>query len=129
MKLYCKTWHILIIFFFWEAHRLHWAFCSHVSFVNLFISHKQYFFFPFLSFLLSFDKKVMQTCADIMGLGLWESIQGPLVRHQAQLPIFFGGIGLLFMEDCAPSIFLRNWTLVVSYLCFMFCIFDRPIFE
>ncbi len=33
------------------------------------------------------------------------------------------------MEDCAPSIFLGNWALVVSYLCFRFCIFDRPVLE
>jgi hypothetical protein len=33
------------------------------------------------------------------------------------------------MEDYAPSIFLRNWALVASYLCSRFCIFDRPILE
>jgi hypothetical protein len=33
------------------------------------------------------------------------------------------------MEDCAPSIFLGNWALVAPYLCFRFCIFDRPILE
>jgi hypothetical protein len=39
---------------------------------------------------------------------------------------FFDGIGLIFMEDFAPSIFLRNWVLIVSYLCFRFHIFDFP---
>ncbi len=34
------------------------------------------FSFPFL--LASFNKKVMQICGDIMGLGSWEFIQGPL---------------------------------------------------
>jgi hypothetical protein len=33
------------------------------------------------------------------------------------------------MDDCAPSIFLRNWVLVVMYLCFRFHIFNRPILE
>jgi len=33
------------------------------------------------------------------------------------------------MEDYAPSIFLRNWVLMVSYLCFRFHIFDRPVLE
>ncbi len=33
------------------------------------------------------------------------------------------------MENCAPSIFLRSWTLVAPYLCYKFRIFDRPILE
>jgi hypothetical protein len=33
------------------------------------------------------------------------------------------------MEDYAPSVFLRNGALVASYLCFRFCIFNRPILE
>jgi len=33
------------------------------------------------------------------------------------------------MEDCAPSIFLGNWALMVPYLCFKFHIFNRPILE
>jgi hypothetical protein len=36
----------------------------------------------FLSFLVSFNKKVVQVCGDITGPRLWESIQGPLARHQ-----------------------------------------------
>jgi hypothetical protein len=35
----------------------------------------------FLYLLTSFDKRVMQVCDDIMGLGLWESFQGLLVRY------------------------------------------------
>jgi hypothetical protein len=49
--------------------------------------------------------------------------------HWARLSIFFGGIGLLSMENCAPSTFLRSWALVASYLCYKFSIFDRPILE
>ncbi len=33
------------------------------------------------------------------------------------------------MEDYAPSIFLRNWTVVAPYLCSKFRIFDKPILE
>jgi hypothetical protein len=51
-----------------------------------------------------------------MGLELWEFFQGPLAKCQAQLLLSFGGIGILFMEDCAPSIFLRSWTMVSVYL-------------
>jgi len=51
------------------------------------------------------------------------------VRCRAQLLISFGGIGLLFMKDYAPSAFQRNWPLVVPYLCSRFCIFDRLILE
>jgi hypothetical protein len=52
---------------------------------------------------------------------------GPLSK--ARLPISFSGIGFLFMEDCAPSIFLRSWVLVALYLCFKFRIFDKPVLE
>jgi len=64
-----------------------------------------------------------------MGLGLWESFQGPVTMHQVQLLISFGGIGLFFMEDCVPFIFLGSWALVAPYLCSKFRIFDRPILE
>jgi len=64
-----------------------------------------------------------------MGPGLWESFYGLLVRCQVWVPISFGGIGFFFMEDCVPFDFLRNWVLVVSYLCSRFHIFDRPILE
>jgi len=66
-----------------------------------------------------------------MGPGLGEFIQSPLTRRgiMPNLLISFGGINLLSMEDCASSVFLMSWTLVVSYLCFSFHIFDKPIFE
>jgi hypothetical protein len=60
---------------------------------------------------------------------LWESFQGPLAKHQTQLLISFNGIGLFSMEDCAPSIFLRSWVLVVLYLCSRFRIFYRFILK
>jgi len=34
-----------------------------------------------------------------------------------------------FMEDCAPSIFIRSWVLVASYLCSRFHVFDRLVLE
>ncbi len=73
--------------------------------------------------------KVMQVCGDIMGPRLWEFFQGPLARHQAQLPISFSDIGLLSMEDYAPSIFLGSWVLVVLYLCYRFHIFNIFVLE
>ncbi len=33
------------------------------------------------------------------------------------------------MEDCAQSMFLGSWALVVPHLCSKFYIFDRPILE
>ncbi len=51
------------------------------------------------------------------------------VRHQAWLLIFFGDIGLLFMKVCASIAFLRRWALMALYLCFRFCIFNRPSLE
>jgi hypothetical protein len=66
---------------------------------------------------------------NIMGLRSWESFQGPLARRQVPLPISFGGIWFIFMEDCAPFAFTGNWALVVSYLCVRFHIFDRLILK
>ncbi len=37
----------------------------------------------FLSFLASFDKRIMQVCADIIGPRSWEFFQGPFTKHQA----------------------------------------------
>jgi hypothetical protein len=71
----------------------------------------------------------MHVCGDIIGLGLWESFQGLLMKHKAGLPISFGGTSLLSMEDYVPSIFLRSWALVALYLCSKFCIFDQPVLE
>jgi hypothetical protein len=64
-----------------------------------------------------------------MGPRSWESIQGPLMKHQTQLLISFGGIGFLSMENCAQSYVLGNWAWVDLYLCSRFCIFYKPIFE
>jgi hypothetical protein len=71
----------------------------------------------------------MHICVNIIGPGLWESFQGPLAKRQVQLLISFGGMGLLSMEDYAPSIFLRSWALMVPYLCSKFRIFNRPILK
>ncbi len=78
------------------------------------------YIFNFLYLLVGFDKIVLQICGNNMGLGSWESIQGPIVGHQAQLLISFGVISLLPMEYYDPSTFLGNWALVVMYFCYGF---------
>jgi len=35
----------------------------------------------FLFILADFNKNIMEVCGDIMGLGSWESFQGPLVKR------------------------------------------------
>jgi hypothetical protein len=54
---------------------------------------------------------------------------GTFSGQLARLPIFFGGLGFLSMEDCAPYAFIGSWALMVLYLCSMFRIFTRPILE
>jgi hypothetical protein len=76
------------------------------------------FFSSFLSLLVGFNKTIMQVSGEIISPRSWESIQGSLMRHQTQLLISFGGIGLLSMEDCVQSIFLRSW--VFFYFAFVF---------
>jgi hypothetical protein len=64
-----------------------------------------------------------------MGLGSWESFQGPIAKCQVRLLISFSGINLLFMEDYAPFAFQGNWILVVPYLCSKFRIFHKFVLE
>jgi hypothetical protein len=54
---------------------LFWAFCFHVSFIDLFISLEFFFFSSFLSILVSFDNKVMQVCWT-----LWDQGHGNLFK-------------------------------------------------
>jgi hypothetical protein len=77
--------------------------CSSPTF--LFHMGNTSFFLP-IFFGGFFDRKIMQVCGDIVGLGAWESFQGPLVRCQVQLLISFGGINLISMENC-PFCFSR----------------------
>jgi hypothetical protein len=109
MRLYFKTWSILMIFLFWETPRLFGHFVLMCS-SSTFLSHMDNTFFSsFLYILAGFNKIViMQVCGDIMGLGSWEFFQDPLVRHQAQLPISFGGIGIFSMEDLCPICFFKE---------------------
>ncbi len=102
--------------------------------LSSYVAHRPSYFTwivpPSFMFLLAgFDKKIMQVCGDIMDPGSWEFFQGPLVRHQVQLPIPFGGMGLLSMEDYASFAFLGSCILVASYLCFKFHISDKLILE
>ncbi len=129
MKFYLKMWRILMIFFSWEMFNVLWVFCPRVYLLTFSFHTTIFFSFSFMFFLASIDRKVVQVCGDIMGPGFWEFFQGPLVKRQAWLPIYFGGISLLSMEDCAPSTFLGSWAFVASYLCFRFCIFDKLVLE
>jgi hypothetical protein len=54
MRFYFKTWHISMIFFSWETHKLHWAYCPHLLFIDL-ISLEQYHFIFFPNFFNGFQ--------------------------------------------------------------------------
>jgi hypothetical protein len=100
--------------------------CSSLTF----LSHSNNTFFFFLS--ISFDKFQHENYVGMWGhygSRIVEVFSRPLMRCQARLPIFFGGIGLLFMEDCASSTFLGSWDLVALDLCSRFRIFNRPVLE
>jgi hypothetical protein len=79
-------------------YKLHFKFsngyCNISSFYHVFtmsscVAHQPSYFTwivppsVFLSLLAGFERKVMQICGDIEGIGLWESFQGLLARHQA----------------------------------------------
>jgi len=117
IRFYFKMWHISMIFF---PRRCLNCFGHFVFMCNLLSS---------LSLLAGFDKRIMQICGNIMGLGSWESFQGPLMRCRAWLMISLNGISLFFMEDYAQIFFLGNWALVATYLCYKLHIFYIPILE
>jgi hypothetical protein len=58
-----------------------------------------------------------------------EVFLGPLSKALGSNTNIFWWYKLFFIENCAPFIFLRNWVLVVPYLCFTFRIFYRPVLE
>ncbi len=113
--LYFITWCILMIFFSQETPGCfgHFVFmCNSL----IFLFHMDNILFYFSTFLISFNRKIMQVCEDIMGIGSWKSFHDLLMRHQTQLSIYFDGICLLSMEDYAPFAFLVSWVLVTLYL-------------
>jgi hypothetical protein len=99
--------------------------------LSTFLSHLDitFIFLPSWFFRQISTKQLCKYVGTFMGPRSRESIQGPLMRQQAQLSIFFGDINLLSMENCAQSDDLGNWALVAPYLCVRFCIFDKPILE
>jgi hypothetical protein len=115
----CHTSNIALQSIFSNLFHIMTLMSKHIKFPisTSFLSHlnNTYFYF-FLIFLTSFNKKVIKVCEDISG-------------QLARLPIFFGGLGLLSMEDCAPYVCIGSWALMVPYLCSTFCIFNRPVLE
>jgi hypothetical protein len=112
MRFYFKSGAYWWFFFLWKTHKLLWAFCLHVSLIDLLFSLKQYFFYFLHVFFGRFQQNSYVDMwghygSNVMGVYLGP-IQGPLAEHQAQLLISFGGIGLLFMKNCAPIYFSRE---------------------
>ncbi len=74
---------------------------------------------------MNFNKKVMHVCGGYYSSKIVGVFSRPLNKASGS----FEGIDLLSMEDCAQSNFLGSCVLVILYLCFRFCIFDKPILE
>jgi hypothetical protein len=119
-----------MIFLFWETHKLHWAFCLHVSLVDLLISHKDFFFFHFNFFWRVSTRKLCMYVGAHYGSKVMRVYSRPLNRvSNPTIDLLCGGIGILSMEDYASFAFLRSLALVAPYICYRFCIFHRPILE
>ncbi len=86
-------------------------------------------FSSFPSLLVGFNIELCKYVGTLWVQGHGSLLKGPLTRCQAQLLIYFDGIGFLFMENCTASTFLGSWVLVAPYLCSMFFIFDKLVLK
>jgi hypothetical protein len=86
------------------------SFCPHVLFIDLFIhTNNSFFFFSFPIFFGKFQQENYASMCGHYGSRIVGVFVSPLTKCQAQLPISFGGLNLLSMEDYAPSAFLGSW--------------------
>jgi hypothetical protein len=66
----------------------------------------------------------------LLGPRSFNSLEGPLVRKQASLPITFGGIRVISTSIIAPTTYLGSWALVTSIIVASFMVDQRPfLFE
>ncbi len=86
-------------------------------------------FSSFLSFLTSFNKRVMKVCGDIMHPRSWESIQGPLMGYHVQLLIYFHGISLLSIKKLCPIYFSKGIRLWFHICVLSFVFFIDPFWK
>jgi hypothetical protein len=65
-----------------------------------------------------------------LGLGFFDSPEGPLVHKQASLRITFDGIGPISTSIIALIVYLRSWILVILVIAAWFMNDQRPfLFE
>jgi hypothetical protein len=58
----------------------------------------------------------------LLGLGSFDSQEGPLVHKQASLLIAFGGIDFISITTIAPMSYLKNWAFVASIIIVRFMV-------
>ncbi len=125
MRLYFRMWNISMILDFLGRRRScfgHLVLICHSLTFLFYLDNSSFFFLPI--FLMSFDKRIMLVCGDIMGPRSWEFIQDPLVRCQVWLSISFGGICPFIYGGLCPFAFLGSliWWLHIYAPGFIFLI-------
>jgi hypothetical protein len=78
--------------------------------------------------LASFNSICMQVFERLLGPWFLKCLVAPLVCQKVSLPIFNGGIGLIFTETIISIAYLGSWMLVVLVIASKFLLDSRPFY-
>jgi hypothetical protein len=80
----------------------------------------------FIKSLIFFYSSFHKMFGHLLGLGSFDSLEGPLVHKQVSLPITFGGIKLISTSTITPTTYLKSWALVASVITIRFMVDQCP---
>jgi hypothetical protein len=80
----------------------------------------------FIELFISFNSSVHKVFGHLLGLGSFDSLEGPLAHKHASLPITFGGIRLMSTSTIAPVAYIGSWALVDLVIAFRFMVYQCP---
>jgi hypothetical protein len=80
----------------------------------------------FIELFISFNSSLHKVFGHLLGLGSFNSLEGPLAHKQASLPITFDGIRLILTSTIAPVAYLGSWALIDSVIAFRFMVDQCP---
>ncbi len=80
-----------------------------------------------LESLIYFDFSLHKIFGHLLGLGSFDSPNGPLTHKQASFPITFGGVELILTSIITLVTYLGNWALMVLVIVDRFMV-DQCLF-
>jgi hypothetical protein len=84
----------------------------------------------FTKSFISFHFSLLQVFGCLLGLGSFDSLEGPLIHKQTSLPITFSGVGLILTSTITLVAYLGSRALVVFVIATRFMVDQHPfLFE